>query len=212
MKQSIKTSIKICFFVVMGLFLITISNVNAATTNSAVVTFTIYNTGTVSVSNITGDVDLSSMVANTTNLFCSNPTNNTIRIIFRNNGTGEEDFEIRGEVTSGGVSLISGGLGAPAPVINEVRLLLAFADWTSPYTHTDYDTGDALTSSYGTCSATAFAVNSDPDDKKGFDVPYSGDGKDRNMRFCVEPGKIGTGADGENEDITVRVWVKANAS
>ena len=79
-----------------------------AANKDVTLTVTILNTELISVANISGDVDLSSMVANTTNSFCSSPEGNTIRVLFRNDGSSEEDYDVRGDVIEGGISLISG--------------------------------------------------------------------------------------------------------
>lgn len=169
-----------------------------STTNNVVLQFTIFNTGFVSVTNIgAAEVDAGSIVANTTNVY----QGSSVRGIFKNNGTGQEDFSLRAEVIQGGVTLVSS-----TPASNQVRLFVIFGQWDKTYSKTDFASDDVITTSYQAADADRFAVSSDSASVKGYDVPSAGE---RSILFCINPGK--TTSDPQGNKVKIKIWVKAQA-
>jgi len=189
-----KNLLKTFMLVILLISFSRITSLSATQTNSAVLTLKIYNSGFLSVTNITGDVDLGNLVANKTNTW----PGTSKRALWKNNGTERADYSVRGEIIAGGVTLVSN-----TPASNQIRVRLIFGQWDKNYSLTNYLGDDTLSTTYKAATSSVFAVDSDADNLKGYDVLA---GEDRNMMFWVNPGKASNGL-----EVKIRIWVKANA-
>jgi hypothetical protein len=168
-------------------------------TNSVQLSITIYNSAFQSVTNLSGNMNITLLQNSTNNLGTAQNTS------FRNNGSTAADYSIRADVVGVGISLqTNGGLGNPKPPSNTLRVLTLFYDWAAgAYLNSDFQVNDVARMVYNSClPAGNYARNSDADSAKGFNVPPAGD---RSLIYCLESGPISvnplTG--------TVRIWVKA---
>lgn len=196
-----KIKIMLCLSVVFLLALGAGSMVYGySSTNAVTLSMTVFNSALVSVTNTMGDIAIGSVLANITN------SGGASRTLFLNNGTQREDFSLRGEVISGGLTLVT-----TQPANNQIRLLPIFGVWNTNYTKTAISADDVISTTYQPCGSSRFARLIDDISVKGTNVAYgdiSNNDAQRNLRYFINPGTVTV----TGTPVQVRVWVKAAAT
>jgi hypothetical protein len=193
----------IALLAISGLFALgSMSSVLAySASNTMNITMTVFAAGFISVTNVGGGdstVDGGSIVVNNTNVWLGT---SGIRGIFRNNGTGIENFSLKGSIfTNGNPAAFT--FVTTKPAATQLRAGVIFGQWDLAYVPVDFQATDCLSTSYVLASATAFAKDSDAAGLKGVGV---GSGTDRNVLFgiCYGGGLTDGGI------LKVKLYVKA---